>query len=146
MFCHRSNCTLTNCSISLCFANCFNELRMYLNFFIDSVNILNNGNDVENNSVINQYISDGMNLTLTCTTIDGLGEPSWSMLSKSGNVMCDINNMSLMYNVLILTLSNPIDDFAANFICGSNKNSLYKEVLVTTGLYVYMYMHIRIFM
>lgn len=82
-----------------------------------------------------------MNLTLTCATIDGLGGPSWSMLSQSGNVIVQhLDNVTYMYS--ILSLSNPTNDFSALFTCGSRSdNSLYKEILVTRGISVmYMYM------
>lgn len=75
-----------------------------------------------------------MNLTLTCATIDGLGGPSWDMLSQSGNVVVqEQSNISYMYSVL--SLSNPTSNFAARFSCRSrSNNSVYKEVLVTTGM------------
>ena len=100
---------------------------------LDSINIFNNGMYVENTSVINQFTNDG-SLTLMCTTVDGLGEPNWNMLSQSGNVIVqEMSNMSHMYSVL--SLSNPTNDFAARFSCRSHSNSsLYKEVLITTGI------------
>ena len=104
-------------------------------FFVDSINILNNGSDVENDSVINQFNNNGENLTvtLTCTTIDGLGEPIWTMLSESGNVVVLQKNMS--YNTNALILSNPTSDLITRFTCRSQSNSsLYKVVLVTTGM------------
>lgn len=107
--------------------------------FLDSINILNSGNYVENNSVINQFTSNGTDstLALTCATIDGLGGSSWSMLSHSGNVVVHLNNMSGVFNTNILTLSDPTSDFSTRFSCRSqNNDTLYKEVLVTTGMYV----------
>lgn len=91
---------------------------------------------VENNSVINEF-TNSSDLTLTCATIDGLGEPSWNMLSDSGNIVVQIlNNISYMYSVL--SLSNPTTNFTARFSCRSSSNSsLYKEVLITTGTYLY---------
>ena len=84
--------------------------------------------------MINQFINNGVNLTVTliCATIDGLGAPSWTMLSESGNVV--VQNMS--YNTSTLNLSNPTSDFVARFTCSSQDNSsLYKVVLITTGRY-----------
>lgn len=88
---------------------------------------------VENTSVINQFTNDS-SLTLMCTTVDGLGEPNWNMLSQSGNVVVQVmSNMSYMYNVL--SLSNPTNDLAVRFSCRSrNDSSLYKEVFITTGI------------
>ena len=110
--------------------------------FIDAINIFNNGMYVENISVINEF-TNSSNLTLTCTTIDGLGGPLWNMLSESGNaVVQNLLNISYMYSVL--SLSDPTNDFAARFSCRSLSNSsLYKEVLITTGTHIY-YRHMYI--
>ena len=110
---------------------------LYHCYFLDSINILNSGGDVENNSVINQFTSNGTSLTLTlaCATIDGLGGSSWNMSSLSGNVVVQLNNTSDMYNINTLILLNPTSDFAARFGCRSLSNdTLYKEVLVTRGM------------
>ena len=104
-----------------------------LSFLIlDMLNVLNSeGSNVEDNAVINQFTN---NLTLTCTTVDGFGEPVWTMSSQSGNaVVQQGNDASFMYSSI--SLINPTNDFAARFTCTSSSDkSLKKQVVVTRGL------------
>jgi len=93
--------------------------------------VTNNGENVENQSVINQF-SDNSTLTLTCTSDDQLDVVEWIMINKTGIVRKQFTNVSNVSSSI--TLINPSDSFTSILRCSNlYYRHLYKDEFITKG-------------
>jgi len=96
---------------------------------LEPVIIRSSGGDIENGSIINDFVANGTDskLTMTCTSVYQNEIVEWIMLNISGNVKQEHSDDSHSSNI---TFINPSDNFASIFRCKSNDTLLYKDVYV----------------
>ena len=91
--------------------------------------IKSSGGEVENRSIINNFMANGTDaeLSLTCTSIYQNEIVEWIMLNISGNAELDVSNNSYSSTI---TFALPTDDFTSIFRCKSNNTLLFKDVVI----------------
>ena len=87
------------------------------------------GEDVVNQSIINDFSTNGTDaeLSLTCTSVYQNEMVEWVMLNMSGNVELEVSDNPYSSTI---TFTNPSDGFTSIFRCKSNNTLLYKDVAV----------------
>ena len=92
--------------------------------------IRSSGGDVENGSIINDFMANETDskLSLTCTSIYQNEIVQWIGLNISGTVEQEQSNNSYSSTI---TFANPSKDFTAIFRCISRNTLLFKNVTVT---------------
>ena len=90
--------------------------------------IRSSGGDVENGSIINDFVVNETDskLSLTCTSIYQNEIVEWIRIS--GTVEQEQSNNSYLSTI---TFANPSNDFISIFRCISRNTLLYKDVTVT---------------
>ena len=91
--------------------------------------IRSSGGDVENRSIINNFLANGTDaeLSLTCTSVYQNEIVEWIMLNISGNVELEVSNNSYSSTI---TFTRPAEDFTSIFRCKSNSTLLFKDVAI----------------
>ena len=106
---------------------------MNIHYFIIThsgpVVIRNSGGDVENRSIINNFVVNETDaeLSLTCTSVYQNEIVEWVMLNISGNVELEVSNNSYSSTI---TFAHPTDSFTSISRCKSNNTLLYKDVAI----------------
>ena len=92
--------------------------------------IRSSGGDVENGSIINNFVINETDskLSLTCTSVYQNEIVEWIRLNISGTVEQEQSNNSYLSTI---TFANPSDDFNSIFRCISRNTLLYKDITVT---------------
>ena len=92
--------------------------------------IRSSGGDVENGSIINNFVVNETDskLSLTCTSIYQNEIVEWIRLDISGTVEQEQSNNSYLSTI---TFANPSNDFTSIFRCISRNTLMYKDVTVT---------------
>ena len=92
--------------------------------------IRSNGGDIENRSIINDFVINGteIELFLTCTSVYQNEIVEWITLNIFGNVEQEQSNDS---HSSTITFTQPTDDFNSTFRCKSRNTLLFKDVIIT---------------
>ena len=110
--------------------------------------IIRSSGDVENRSIINDFVDNGTDteLSLTCTSVYQNEIVEWIRLNNTGSVEQEQSNNSQSSSI---TFAHPSEDFYSTFRCISQNTLLYKDVFITkrkcmyamyiTYMYVCMY-------
>ena len=91
--------------------------------------IRSSGGEVENRSIINNFVANETDaeLSLTCTSLYQNEIVEWMMLNISGNAELEVSNNSYSSTI---TFALPTDDFTSIFRCKSNNTLLFKDVAI----------------
>ena len=108
------------------------------------VNVISSGGDVVNGSIINDFVVNGtdIELSLTCTSAYQNEILEWMSFSTIGSVEQELSSNPY---VSTITFAHPTDGFNSTFRCISQNTLLYKDVLITKGKCIHMYIHVAIF-
>ena len=100
--------------------------------------IRSSGGDIENRSIINDFVINGTEteLSLTCTSIYKNEIVEWIMLNITANV--EQEPSSNPYSPTI-TFSHPSEDLYSTFRCKSQNTLLYKDVFITKRKCMYTF-------
>ena len=100
--------------------------------------IRSSGGDIENRSIINDFVINGTDneLSLTCTSIYKNEIVGWIMLNITGNIVQEL--LSNPYSPTI-TFSHPSEDLYSTFRCKSQNTLLYKDVFITKRKCMYTF-------
>ena len=92
--------------------------------------IRSSGGDIENRSIINDFVVNGTDneLFLTCTSVYEDEIVEWIKLNIFGNVDQEQSNDS---HSSTITFTQPTDDFNSTFRCKSSNTLLFKDVIIT---------------
>ena len=92
--------------------------------------IRSSGGDIENRSIINDFVINGTEteLSLTCTSIYKNEIVEWIMLNIIGNVEQEPSSNSYSSTIIF---SHPSEDLYSTFRCKSQNTLLYKDVFIT---------------
>ena len=98
--------------------------------YLGPVIVRSSGGDVENGSIINDFVVNGTDaeLSLTCTSVYQNEIVEWIKLNMAGNVEQEQSNDS---HLSTISFVQPSDDFNSTFRCKSNNTLLYKDVVIT---------------
>ena len=109
---------------------------MYIFAHSGPVIIRSSGGDIENGSIINDFVVNGTDtkLSLTCTSVYQNEIVEWIMLNIFGNVEQELSSNSYSSTI---TFTHPTDDFNSTFRCKSNNTLLYKDVFITKRKYMH---------
>ena len=108
------------------------NIRVYL-YILGPVVIQSSGGDVENQSIINEFVFNGTDskLSLTCTSIYQNEIIELIRLNTFGSAEEEQSYSSYSYNI---TFINPTDDFMSILRCKSKNTRLYKDVTVIQSM------------
>ena len=92
--------------------------------------IIRSSGDVENRSIINDFVDNGTDteLSLTCTSVYQNEIVEWIRLNNTGSVEQEQSNNSQSSSI---TFAHPSEDFYSTFRCISRNTLLYKDVFIT---------------
>ena len=103
---------------------------------IGPVIVRGSGGDIENRSIINNFVVNGTNteLSLICTSVYQNEIVEWIRLNTIGSVEQEQSNST---QVSTITFAQPSENFNSTLRCISHTTLLYKDVVITNRKSIY---------